>query len=50
MSDRDIDADEVRREHMADVDERAHVLYLLGVLGGAFLLMLVLLVALDAVG
>ena len=48
MSDRDIDADRVRGEHMDDVNARAHVLYLAGVLGGATLLMLALLALLDA--
>jgi hypothetical protein len=46
--DRHVDAEQVRREHMDAVDERHHVLYLAGVLGGATLLMVVLLLILDA--
>jgi hypothetical protein len=48
VSERDIDAEQVRHEHMGSVDERAHVVYLVSVLGGATLLMLLLLVILDA--
>ena len=47
MSERDLDAEAVRREHMDDVNARAHVLYLVAVLGGAALVMLILLVLLD---
>lgn len=50
MNDRDLEAEDVRREHLDKVDARAHVLYLAGVLGGATLLMLLLLVILDALG
>ena len=47
MSERDIDVQEVRREHMAEVNATAHAAYLLLVLGGATVLMLLLLVLLD---
>jgi hypothetical protein len=47
MSERDLDAEEVRRKHMDGVNARAHVLYLVAVLGGATLVMLMLLVLLD---
>jgi hypothetical protein len=47
MSDRDIDAEQVRHEHMDDVDTKAHAAYLVLVLGGAAALMLLLLVLLD---
>jgi hypothetical protein len=48
MSERDIDVEDVRREHMDDVHVVGHVLYLAGVLIGGSLLMLGLLVLLDA--
>jgi hypothetical protein len=48
MSDRDIDAEQVRHEHMDEVNATAHAAYLILVLGGATLLMLLLLVLLDS--
>jgi hypothetical protein len=48
MSERDIDAEEVRREHMDEVNATAHAAYLLLVLGGATTLMMLLLVLLDS--
>jgi hypothetical protein len=48
--DTDIDAEDVRREHMDDVNTRAHVLYLVSVLLGGTLAMLGLLVLLDLLG
>jgi hypothetical protein len=48
MKERDIKAEDVRHEHMDDVDTRAHVVYLVSVLAGGFLVMLGLLVLLDA--
>jgi hypothetical protein len=48
MSDRHVSADDVQREHMDNVDRRAHVLYMVGVLGGAALVMLALMLLLDA--
>jgi hypothetical protein len=48
MSERDIDAQEVRREHMDEVNATAHAAYLLLVLGGATVLMILLLVLLDS--
>jgi hypothetical protein len=50
MSEQDLDAEDVRREHMDEVNTRAHLAYLVGVLGGATLLMLALLALLDALG
>ena len=47
MDEREIDAEDVRREHLEQVDARAHALYLGGVLVGASVLMLLLLVVLD---
>jgi hypothetical protein len=46
-ADLEITAEDVRREHMGDVNATAHRLYLGGVLAGASLLMLGLLVLLD---
>jgi hypothetical protein len=48
MSERDIDAEEVRRVHMDEVNATAHAAYLLLVLGGATALMMLLLVLLDS--
>jgi hypothetical protein len=48
VSDRDIDSEQVRREHMDDVNATAHAAYLLLVLGGATVLMVLLLVLLDS--
>jgi hypothetical protein len=48
MSERDIDAQEVRREHITEVNATAHAAYLLLVLGGATVLMVLLLVLLDS--
>jgi hypothetical protein len=49
MSERDIDAEDVRREHMSNVNVRVHTLYLLGVIVGGTVLMLALLVVLEAI-
>ena len=49
MSERDLDAEDVRREHLKDVNARAHAVYLASVLLGSTLLMLGLLVVLDAI-
>jgi hypothetical protein len=48
VSERDIDAEQVRREHMDEVSASAHAAYLLLVLGGATLLMVLLLLLLDS--
>jgi hypothetical protein len=48
MSERDVGAEDVRREHMDNVNVVRHVLYLAGVLIGGSLLMLGLLALLDA--
>jgi hypothetical protein len=40
MSERDVTADQVRDEHLQDVDERAHWLFLVAVLVGGVALML----------
>ena len=42
MSDRDVDFERVRREHLAEVDRRAHWAYLLGILIVGTVLMLTL--------
>jgi hypothetical protein len=48
MSERDVTADEVRQEHLNDVDERAHWLFLVAVLVGGSALMLGLIALLGA--
>jgi hypothetical protein len=42
MSERTIDREKVREEHLAEVDPRAHWFYLLAVVGGGLIVMLVL--------
>jgi hypothetical protein len=49
-SEQRIDADRVRREHLATVDERRHWLYLVGVLFGGTVLMILLIGAMAAGG
>ena len=49
MSEQRVDADHVRREHLAAVDERRHWVYLLAVLVGGTLLMLMLIAAVASV-
>ena len=48
MSNRNIDADTVREEHLAEVRVPIHWAYLVGVLVGSTLLMLLLIAALGA--
>ena len=48
MSERDLAADQVRDEHVAEVHVGAHWLYLAAVPGIGFAVMLVLLALLDA--
>ena len=48
MSERDITEDQVREEHLAAIDQRAHWLYLVGVLGGGTVVMLLLIAVLGA--
>jgi len=48
MSERTVDADQVRVEHLAEVDARAHWLYLVGVMAGGTLLMLAIIAILGA--
>jgi hypothetical protein len=43
MSERTITEDQVRSEHLREVNVRAHWTYIVAVLGGGFLLMLALL-------
>jgi hypothetical protein len=50
MSDRDITADDVRDEHLRQVDERAHWAYLFAVLLAGGVLMVGLIALLDALG
>jgi hypothetical protein len=47
-SDLQVTAEDVREEHLDEVDGRTHLLYLAGVLVGAFLLMIALMVVLDS--
>jgi hypothetical protein len=48
MSERKTSAEQVREEHATAVSATRHVLYLAGVIGGAMVLMLILLVLLEA--
>jgi hypothetical protein len=48
MSDRTIDAEKVREEHLAEVRESLHWVYLVGVLVGSTILMLVLIALMGA--
>lgn len=48
MSERDVDAGQVREQHLAEVHVGAHWLYLVAVPGLGLILMLVLLALLDA--
>lgn len=50
MNERQVDADQVRREHLENVDQRIQWAYLIAVLGGATALMLLVLILLDQVG
>ena len=43
MSERTVTEDQVRREHLREVNVRAHWLYIVGVLGSGVVLMLALL-------
>jgi hypothetical protein len=47
MNESQIDKEQVRREHLASVDQRKHWVYLVAVLGGGCALMLVLIAALG---
>jgi hypothetical protein len=49
VPDRDVTVDDIEREHLDQVDPRAHWLYLAAVLGGGTLLMLGLIAWLGAV-
>jgi hypothetical protein len=42
LSERDIDKEKVREEHLAEVNPGAHWAYLLGVVGGGLIAMLAL--------
>ena len=48
MSEKTIDADQVRDEHLAEVHEPLHWAYMAGVMGGGFIGMLVLIALLGA--
>ena len=50
MSDKTIDEETVRREHLEEVNEMAHWAYLVGVLAGGTLIMLVLIALLGSTG
>ena len=45
-----ITEEDVREEHLRSVNVPAHWLYMVGVVGGAFLLMIALMAVLGAVG
>jgi hypothetical protein len=47
MGERDLSAEEIRTEHLGEVNQRAHWLYLFGVLIGGSLLMVGLIALLD---
>ena len=48
MSERDIDKEKVREEHLAEVHPAAHWAYLAGVVGGGLIAMLALIAWLGA--
>jgi hypothetical protein len=50
MSDKDLTAEEIRAEHLGEVDQRAHWLFLVAVLVGGTLLMLGLIAVLGTSG
>ena len=50
MSEKDLSADDIRSEHLGEVDQRAHWLFLFGVLLGGCLLMLGLIALLGSTG
>jgi len=48
MSERDVSEDDIRDEHLSEVDQRAHWLLLFGVLVGGGVLMLALIAVLGS--
>ena len=50
MSERDVSADDVRAEHLREVDQRSHWIYLFAVLLAGGIAMLGLIALLDALG
>lgn len=44
MGERDLTVEDVEREHLAQVDPRAHAVYVVAILVGGFALMLLLIV------
>jgi hypothetical protein len=50
MSEKDLTIEDIRQEHLQEVDERAHWLYLVAVLVGGTLLMLGLIALLGGTG
>lgn len=47
MNEMNVDRERVREEHLAAIDQRAHWVYLFAVLGGGFVLMLLLIATLG---
>jgi hypothetical protein len=50
MNESQVDKEQVRREHLAAIDQRAHWAFLITVLGGGFVVMLLLMAALAGSG
>jgi hypothetical protein len=50
MSERDLSEEDVRQEHLGEVDQRAHWVFLFGVLLGGALLMLGIIALLGSSG
>ena len=50
MSERDADKEQVRKEHLAEVNPAAHWAYLFAVVGGGLLAMLALIAVLGGAG
>jgi hypothetical protein len=50
LNETQIDKEQVRREHLAAIDERAHWAFLIAVLGGGFFFMLLLMAVLAGSG
>jgi hypothetical protein len=48
MSERDLTEDDIREEHLREVDQRAHWLFLVGVLVGGCILMIGLIALLGS--
>jgi hypothetical protein len=48
VSEKDLTAEDIRKEHLGEVDQRAHWLFLIAVLVGGVLLMLALIALLGS--